>query len=264
MAVRTEVAAALFLWGAQINVGSILNDYERTPQYEVNPGCQLYEWQDPYSLVWRSEYHPGPEMLSSALRRKFRVKCRAAGAPVVTSDLSICGNSEELEYFETSFSISMEEVQNGKYLRQDQIAVGNYNYRIQQMAVNLVGSNVKDCTLDPGAGVACYQNLFIPYDLTHGGKVKILDYEGKTNRFAMSTGVIHYAKALAAERLLTNPLSSTDVNLIAPYEKAEFRGRPLQGNYVLRIYNTPGLRWTNVEDVQILLKYRYWSAFSNP
>jgi hypothetical protein len=223
-----------------------------------------YEWADPNTDELFSEYLPSPQMLAGAMRSRFRVKCVGDETAVVTDDLGLCGPSSELEYFETSFSLTMEEIASGKVLRQDQFAVGNYNYRIQRMAVNLVGSNVKDCSLVPSAGSACYQNQFIPYDLTHGGHVQVMDYEGKTNPFTMSTGVIHYGKALSAERVLTNPLSQTDAALLQDYEKAEFRGRPVQGNYRLRIYNTPGLRWENVEDVQILLRYRYWSAFSNP
>jgi hypothetical protein len=42
--------------------------------------------------------------------------------------------------------------------------------------------------------------------------------------------------------------------------KPEFRGRPLDGGYRLRIWDSPGLMWNRLEDVQIILNYRYWSA----
>ena len=38
-----------------------------------------------------------------------------------------------------------------------------------------------------------------------------------------------------------------------------FVGRPLEGNYTLRIYDTEGLDWDKLEDVQLVLNYRYWT-----
>lgn len=41
--------------------------------------------------------------------------------------------------------------------------------------------------------------------------------------------------------------------------RPELRGRPLAGTYVLRIWDDPALRFDRVEDVQIVLDYRYWT-----
>lgn len=93
----------------------------------------------------------------------------------------------------------------------------------------------------------------------------VLDYEGKENRFSMNTGVIHYAKAFVnRDTPLENPISSGDLSLLGPYIKSELRGRPIHGTYTLRIWNVPGLVWQHLADMQIYLKYRYWSSFSNP
>jgi hypothetical protein len=259
---RGQQTAAI--WGGQITTGDGLMEYRATPQVELAEGCQEYVWVDPYTGETLSEYHPTVQRKSDLMRRRFRVKCAGAADAVLTDDLAICGTSGNLEYFETDFSITLDEILAGQILKQNQLAVGNYNYRTLDVGVNLVGSNVKDCSLDPTAGASCYSNLFIPFDLTHGGRVQVRDYDGKDHPFMMSTAVIHHGKALAAERLLTNPLSSTDAGVLEPYKKAEFKGRPLQGIYTLRIHNVPGLRWVNVEDIQIYLHYRYWSAFSNP
>jgi hypothetical protein len=43
------------------------------------------------------------------------------------------------------------------------------------------------------------------------------------------------------------------------FQKVEFSGRPLDGKYRFRIYDNPALDWSKVEDVQIILTYRYWS-----
>ncbi|MDY0003655.1 MAG: hypothetical protein RBU30_20315 [Polyangia bacterium] len=254
----------VLVWGAQLNHGASLGEYQVTPTYQVDADCQLVEWVDPYTNQVMTDYARSPATLATQMRRMFRIKCVDQDEPQLYNQLDICGPSSNVEYFETDFQLTMEEIQAGKIVGQDQIAVGNYNYRVVDLAVNLVGSNVKDCSLDPGAGTACYQNLFIPYDLSQNGAVRLLDYSQSQVLFDMPTARIHYAKALAAERLLTVPLSQTDAALLGPYEKPELRGRPLQGNYTLRIYNVPGLRWENIEDVQIYLKYRYWSAFSNP
>ena len=37
------------------------------------------------------------------------------------------------------------------------------------------------------------------------------------------------------------------------------RGRPLAGNYRMRIWDEAGIRFDRVEDVQIVMGYRYWT-----
>lgn len=251
-----------YVFGGQITSGAELQPYQRNPA--VDPGCQLHQWLDPVSQGLKSIYFPRPEVMQAKMRGRFYVKCAQNEHLIPAYDWAECGSSADVEYFETDFALTLGGIRDGRVLRQQQFAIGNYNFRISDLAVNLVGSNVKDCTLDPGAGTACWQNLFIPYDLSHGGAVAVTDYEAKDHEFRLPTGHIHYGKGLAAERLLTNPPSATDTTVIQPYIKSEFRGRPIQGNYTLRIYNVPGLRWENIEDVQIYLRYRYWSAFSNP
>ena len=38
-----------------------------------------------------------------------------------------------------------------------------------------------------------------------------------------------------------------------------FDGRPLEGTYRLRIWDSPELRWDRIDDIQFLLTYRYWT-----
>jgi hypothetical protein len=66
------------------------------------------------------------------------------------------------------------------------------------------------------------------------------------------------------ERFLSFPLSSVDEGLLrqAGIEKPELRGRPLDGKYRLRVYESPQLRWSRLEDIQIVLQYRYWSPIN--
>jgi hypothetical protein len=89
--------------------------------------------------------------------------------------------------------------------------------------------------------------------------VSVRNHADQTEAFGMPEGRIEHAKALAAEVVLTNPPTTSQQALMQDYIKDELRGRPLNGDYVLRIWQTPELDWSAVEDIQILLRYRYWT-----
>jgi hypothetical protein len=57
------------------------------------------------------------------------------------------------------------------------------------------------------------------------------------------------------------PLSTNDQNLISQpgIEHIEFGGRPVDGTYYLRIWDSPDLNWSALQDVQLILDYEYWS-----
>ncbi len=57
------------------------------------------------------------------------------------------------------------------------------------------------------------------------------------------------------------PLSSNDQALVSQsgIEHEEFSGRPLDGEYTLRIWDSPDLDWNNLEDIQLVVNYEYWS-----
>lgn len=93
----------------------------------------------------------------------------------------------------------------------------------------------------------------------HMGPFGVRNHMGRLYDAPLFTGRIERARALAAERYVTNPISSADRSLIEPYVRTELRGRPLSGTYLLRIWDDPTLAWENVEDIQIVLNYRYWT-----
>jgi hypothetical protein len=143
------------------------------------------------------------------------------------------------------------------------IAADNYNYRHIDFALNLVGGGVRNCDENPSP--ACQANGTIEYDLVHeANSVPIMGWDREEQRFSFGEGAIRYGKALSAERYLSVPLSAGDTGLLATtgVTKTELRGRPLDGRYRLRIYEAPALRWNRVEDVQLMLRYRYWSRVS--
>lgn len=140
------------------------------------------------------------------------------------------------------------------------VAQGNYNYRHRGLAVNVVGTGIVDCSRVEGA--SCYGSGYLEYDLEHfAGDVPVLDYTNEATCFDFGAGRIRSGKALAAERYLTLPLGSADRGLVGepPILKTELVGRPLSGTYRLRIKDHPALVWENVEDVQLMVDYRYWS-----
>ncbi len=143
------------------------------------------------------------------------------------------------------------------------IAAGNFNYRHISVALNLVGTGVIDCSLEPGS--ACYGSSYVEYTLQHTAfDVPVLNHAGATPTFNFGEAAINHGKALAAERYITLPIGSADEGLLSAPEvsKPEFRGRPLDGSYALRIYDKPSLAWNRLEDVQIVLNYRYWSRIA--
>lgn len=145
-----------------------------------------------------------------------------------------------------------------------QLASGNYNYRHIDSAINLVGTNVHDCTNDPNP--SCYGSAFVQYDLAHDAtNAGIIGYDGNSRVFDFGIASINHGKALAAERYITMPISSNDQQLISQpgIQHIEFGGRPLDGTYHLRIWDSPDLNWPALQDIQIILDYEYWSQIQN-
>ncbi len=157
------------------------------------------------------------------------------------------------------FSIDSVAVNAGETALTGKLALGNTNFRHTSMALNVVGSGVLDCSGSWTSG--CYSNSYLEYDLEHAAHyVPVIGSQG-VERFDFGTGAIYRGKALAAERYISIPVGSADQPLISQPQitKMELRGRPLSGGYTLRIYDTPALVWNEVEDIQFILNYRYWS-----
>jgi hypothetical protein len=146
-----------------------------------------------------------------------------------------------------------------------QISQDNYNLRIVDVALNVVGTGVLDCSNN--GSEACYASAFIEYDLDHTAfNAPIVDYNQQTHCFNFAKGSIKGGKALTAERYITLPLGSGDQGLIGQtaFRKTELFGRPLSGLYKLRIKDNPALVWENVEDIQFIVGHRYWSRVARP
>ncbi len=160
----------------------------------------------------------------------------------------------------TPIIVDTQQLQNGTSPISGKLAPGNFNFRHVDLAVNLVGTNVHDCTGSPTPD--CYGSAYIQYTLGHDGtNAGILDWNGNSRAFDFGVASINSGKALAAERYITLPISSDDESLLSQsgIQHIELRGRPLDGSYTLRIWDSPALNWNNLQDVQIVLDYLYWS-----
>lgn len=180
------------------------------------------------------------------VQKAFSYKCDAAGkcfyeltAPISINTDPIAQNKSRL---------------NGK------ITAGNFNYRHLDLAVNLAGTGLINC--ENATGSSCYGSGYLEYTLAHDAfEAGILNYNGQQQCFSFGSASVNHAKALAAERYITNPVSSADQSLLSQpsVTKTELRGRPLDGTYRFRIWDHPGLQWNRLEDIQFVLRYRYWS-----
>lgn len=179
--------------------------------------------------------------------------------------------AEQSCFWETTVIISQDKIDRGEVFSHSGFADGNFNYRVNALGLNFVGTELRDCSLSPFPS-SCYSGAYIPYSIEHTGAYTVRNHMGETYDAPLFTGVIEHARGLAAERYLTNPLSSTDRALIEPYMQRQFRGRPLAGTYRIRVWevdgvdfdrtsddpNAPGL----LQDVQLVLDYGFWTRFN--
>lgn len=159
-------------------------------------------------------------------------------------------------YWQTSFGISSDSLSSMLLAGDAGFAAGNHNYRVETVAVNLVGTGLRDCEGSRSSG--CYGSGSTSYSLMHLGPYLVRNATGALYEAPLFPGRLESARALAAERYVTNPMSSADRALVEPYTRHELQGRPLGGSLVLRLWDDPSFRFDRVEDVQIVLGYRYW------
>lgn len=198
-----------------------------------------------------------PDESGQKFRERFTYRC-----------MSVCPNGfagcafnpaegNEHCFWEMSMSLDAARISNRQDLDGAGFAHGNFNYRVHNVAVNFVGTNVRDCSTAPTPG--CYASGHVQYTIEHRPPYEVTNYAGRTFTSELVPGVIEHARGLAAERYLTNPLSSADRTLLTDYWQRQLWGRPLSGNLVLRIWDGPGVNFSAIEDVQFVLEYRYFT-----
>ncbi len=140
------------------------------------------------------------------------------------------------------------------------LAEGNFNYRHVTLALNLVGTGLVDCSGQPAT---CRDTNTVDYRLAHDAfEIQFRGVNGALRDFNFGEAFINDGRALASEIEIETPVTA-EYNALLQQDgvtKTEYMGRPLDGTYRLRIWDRPGLQWNRLKDVQIVLKYRYWSA----
>lgn len=159
-------------------------------------------------------------------------------------------------YRQTSFGVSADSLANMLVAGDAGFAAGNYNYRVESVQVNLVGTGLRDCERRGTSG--CYGSGSASYSVVHLGPYLVRNARGELFDAPLFPGRVESARALAAERYITNPISNADRALLEPFTRYELQGRPLDGSFVLRLWDEPTFRFDRLEDVQFVLTYRYW------
>lgn len=184
-----------------------------------------------------------------------RVCPRGEGATCSETEASLLG------FRDYTFSISQAQIERGDVFGQSGIARGNFNYRTDSIAVNFVGTGVRACDRSPFPS-SCYSSGNIQYSIYHtddGPGFQVRNHAGGIYDAPLFPGIVEQARGVAAERYVTNPMSSADAALVGPYLRRELMGRPLAGHYTIRVWETPGVNFEAIEDVQVILNYRYWT-----
>jgi hypothetical protein len=175
---------------------------------------------------------------------------------------SNCSDQARTECFwETSFNVSQRSIEAGHAFNQSGFARGNYNYRIKSIGLNFVGTDLRACE-DSNLPTTCNAAGFIPYSIHHAGPYYVRNHKGQDYRVALFPGRIEHARGLGVERYVTSPMGDADRQLIEPYLRSEFNGRPLDGEFILRVWDEPGVNFDAIQDVQLIIDYGYWTRFN--
>jgi hypothetical protein len=190
----------------------------------------------------------------------FRTRFTRGCARLCPAGYGTCADGPLQCYWELPFDVNLEAIEGGRTLAQTGFAYGNYNYRVERFAINVVGTGIKDCS-GSKLPTTCQANASVPFSLDHIGPFTVRNHKGEVFSAPLFEGRVEHGRGLAAERYLTNPISSADRALIEPYSHHELSGRPLTGRYRLRIWDADGVAFPHIEDVQVILDYRYWTRF---
>ncbi|MCL2825424.1 MAG: hypothetical protein FWD57_15640, partial [Polyangiaceae bacterium] len=209
---------------------------------------------------------PSPYVRTEKTRKHLTMDCGLISAEEFRSQFKKLDCTGGLCHYELETPLILDTSTLGTPLSRlnGKLAGGNFNLRHITLALNLVGTGVRDCP--EGSGMSCYGSGFTEYSLDHNAfEIELVGWDGKVTAanppFNFGLASINHGKALSTERYITFPIGSADSSMLSQpgIEKTEFRGRPLDGSYRLRIWDDGSLQWDRLEDIQLVIKYRYWS-----
>lgn len=132
-----------------------------------------------------------------------------------------------------------------------------HNVRWRQLAVNLIGTGVRDCQLAPSPQ-QCFSESYLRFQFAHAGPAWAMNHSQGWRAFDLPSALIESGKALASEEWLDPVANSWNVPFVANVARAELFGRPVNGAYDLIIELTPDVRPERIEQVQLLIETDYW------
>lgn len=135
--------------------------------------------------------------------------------------------------------------------------VDRYNVRWRRLAVNLVGTGIRDCSKADDS-MSCYTNPFVRFDLIHAGMAWQTSHSGEWRALDIPTAHIEGGKALASEEWIEPVSNSWNMPYVANVARGELFGRPAAGNYELVLEVTPDVRLDRIERIQLLIEQDYW------
>ncbi len=191
-----------------------------------------------------------------AFRRLWTRGCLKLCSDGYSSDCS--DYMSEACYREIVVPVTQKAIDSNEIFSQSGFARGNFNYRFNKVGVNVVGTGVRDCSTVT-TGQTCHGAGYATYTLLHEGPYFVRNHLGADFEASLFNGRIEHARALAAERYITNPIGSTDRGLLNDYMRREYAGRPLNGVLRLRVWEEPGVNFQAIQDVQLIIDYGYWT-----
>jgi hypothetical protein len=135
--------------------------------------------------------------------------------------------------------------------------VQRHNVRWRQLAVNLVGTGIRDCRT-AGNSEQCFAESFLRFQLRHSGPAWAMNHSQQWRAFDLPAAFIEGGKALTSEEWLDPIANSWTAPFVANVARAELTGRPVNGAYELIIELSPDVRIDRIQQIQLLVETDYW------
>ncbi|MGE5782985.1 MAG: hypothetical protein ACM3ZE_00275 [Myxococcales bacterium] len=135
--------------------------------------------------------------------------------------------------------------------------VDRHNVRWRRLAVNLVGTGIRECSKSTDA-MSCYTSPYVRFNLIHTGPSWQTNHALDWRVVDLPTAHIEAGKALAAEEWLEAISNSWNMPYVSNVARGELFGRATAGNYELVLEITPDVRLDRIERIQLLVEQDYW------
>jgi hypothetical protein len=131
------------------------------------------------------------------------------------------------------------------------------NTRWNRMALNLVGTGIRDCSRSQRP-VECQLNQFVRYRLEHVGPTIARGATGQWKMMDMPIAQVEGGKASALGELLDVQLNGWGQPTVEAVARIELMNRPMGGAYDIEFDLDETVNFDNVEAVQALYGTSYW------